>query len=118
MPKYVKFFNQVERFVNTVDTTNLKKKIGDSVRNNRVPTVRQVIRYLKRPGATRIQKVLGNNINFTYDILKDDIAAFRTLLNNRTDGFDINEFIRTYDAMVINGENPELKRLLGRNLTV
>lgn len=72
--------------------TQIKETIGDSTNNNRVVTVSQVIRYLTRKNASTAQRRLGINIRIRYNT--DQLKIRRDMnWSNRTDAFDINEFL-------------------------
>lgn len=111
---------KVERLVKKVNreltqwtnTYSVKSAVGDSVDNNRVPSVRQAIRYLKTGVFT---SVTGNDLEAVYTILRQK-GFFKKLRrnNNRTDAFDINEFQAVVSRFVT--KDVGLKSTLGRNI--
>jgi len=115
-PKYVTFINDLEAVLGRYDSKSIKTAIGDSINNNRVPTIRQVVRFLGGNNTAERTKKLSESLNNAYDLLRDDIAAFRSLKNYRSDGFDIYEFVDTYYAMVVKGKNTSLRRAVSRVL--
>lgn len=84
---------------------SLRITVGDSISNNRVPTVSQVIRYLR---GNVFDNSTGRQLSAVYRILLS-----RQLLrkvrrnNNRTDAYDINEFFTVVNRYVL--KNPALK---------
>lgn len=114
-PKYAEFLGNLVSVLENVGTENLKLTIGDSIDNNRVPTVNQVIRYLTRAGASRNQKGLGKQLIGAYGILRRDIQVSRAFSNSRTDAIDINELINVYDDLVLNGPT-SFRRVVSRSL--
>lgn len=115
MAKYRTFFNNLISVLNRYGTDDIKQAIGDSVNNNRTVTVRQVIRFLQtRRNATF--KSLAQDLDFAYDSLRQDILDHR-VDNSRTDAFDINEFITTYEQVVIHEDAADLRRTFGRQFT-
>lgn len=97
---------------NYSDTFSVKSTVGDSVNNNRVPTVRQTIRYLKN---SFFNSGLGYDLERVYTVLRQK-NLFKKLRrnNNRTDAFDINELNTIVDRYV--SRDPSLKAVLGRNI--
>ena len=103
--------NKIQREVNVWTTTNgLKARVGDSVDNNRVPTVRQTIRYLNTQTFT---ETLAQDLELVYTVLRQN-NLFRKLRrrNNRTDAYDINELLTLVNTKVV--KDPGLKSTLGR----
>ena len=111
---------KIERLTNEVqkelkfytNTFSIKVNVGDSTNNNRVPSVRQVIRFLNTSlfGAS-----LGADLEATYTTLQKK-KLFKKLrrTNSRTDAVDINEFLTVVNKYVV--KNPSLKATLGRNI--
>lgn len=112
MTKYQKFYNNLNITLEGLNTSEVKATIGDSINNNRVLTVGQLVRFLTNAGRTN--KVLGSNLNIIYDLLRNDIVSSR--LNGRTDAIDINEFINFYEATVIG--SGEFRPLVSRNISL
>lgn len=110
-PKYVNFFNQLNTVVNSLDTTDVKLTIGDSINNNRSLTVNQVIRFLLSSNVQQ-EIELGLSLQSVYGLIKADLLSSR--INNRTDALDINEFINFYSTEVIG--NTEYGSVIGRSL--
>lgn len=115
MAKYKTFFNNLITVLNRYDNDDIKTAIGDSTNNNRTVTVNQVIRFLGTRRNAGL-KSLGEDLSFAYDTLREDIAEARTT-NNRSDAFDINEFINVYDETVIYGADTDLRRTFGKQFT-
>lgn len=91
---------------------SLKVNVGDSVNNNRVPTVRQTIRFLKN---SLFNAELGNDLEVVYKtLLQKKLFKKVRRNNNRTDAFDINELNTVINRYVT--KNPSLKSVLGRNI--
>lgn len=71
-------------------TPMVKQNIGDSIFNNRVPSVRQVIRYLN---TSSFGTTAGQRLEAAYSFLrKKNLFSKVRRNNNRTDAYDINEF--------------------------
>ena len=113
MAKYKTFFNELISFLNCYDTEDIKTAIGDSTNNHRTATVSQVIRFLATRKSDDLRD-LGNNLSLAYETLRDDLAITRED-TNRSDAFDINEFVDTYNANVIVGKDTELRKSLGKH---
>lgn len=96
MAKYQNFYNNLYTTVEGLNPNAVKASIGDSINNNRVLTVGQVVRFLS---STRGTKTLGTNLSNIFNLLRKDIISSRP--NNRTDAVDINEFINFYENVVI-----------------
>ena len=106
------FFNNLVDVLDTVSINELKSIIGDSTNNHRIPTIRQVIRFLDATGNAN----LASQLEVSYLQLKSDLAVFRTTVNDRTDGFDINEFLTVFSAVVLEGDT-NIRRSFGRVLS-
>lgn len=101
MVKYKQFITDLEAVLAKFSTEEIKLKIGDSINNNRVITVNQLVRFLStRRNAN--YKALGVALTTTYGLLKDNISIARAA-TYRTDAFDINEFINMYNDVVLEG---------------
>lgn len=110
---------RIERLVNEVNdqvtlwnTSNtIKYAVGDSTFNNRVPSVRQTIRYLTAMGM--FTDDLASDLERVYLVLRQK-NLFRKLRRNgnRTDAYDINEFNTIFYKYVV--KNSGLKISLGR----
>lgn len=103
--------NSTEQLVKAVEKeitfyaslSDVKGRIGDSVWNNRVPSVRQVIRYL----ASDFNATLAQKLEAVYAVLlKKNLFAKVRRNNNRTDAYDINEFFTVVRKYV---KDPALK---------
>lgn len=111
---------RVERLVTEVNreinfytnTFGIKVNVGDSTNNKRVPTVRQVIRFLQKGLFTT---ELGNDLEVVYTTLRQR-NLFKKVRrnNNRTDAFDINELNTVINRYVT--KDSSLKAVLGRNI--
>lgn len=70
----------------------IKSAIGDSINNNRVPTVSQMSRFLKtRRSPALIQA--GRRLDALYPVLSAKAKSVARSRSSRTDALDINEFI-------------------------
>lgn len=76
----------------------VKDRVGDSITNHRVPSVNQFIRYLTRYYASAEQRELGRRLKAAYTVLRPFLRYDR--YNNRTDAYDLNEFINNADSVV------------------
>lgn len=107
--------SKVNRLVNTVlKTVNLDSVqvvIGDSTNNNRVPSVRQVIRYLNQTN----QFTLGSDLGRVYRSLLSK-KVFKRLRRGtyRTDAIDINELVQVLSLGTI--VDAATKRELGNRI--
>lgn len=106
------FFNNLVDILGDYTINEIKTVIGDSTNNNRIPTIRQVIRFLNVIG----EVTLAAQLEAAYATLKVDLAAAREVTNFRTDGFDINELLAVYESAVLGGTTTA-RRLLGKVLT-
>jgi len=113
-PKYLNFINLLGSLVEDLNTSHVKSTIGDSINNNRVLTVSQVIRFLESANGLRGSKKLARNLSNVYEFLRQDIVETR--INKRTDAIDINEFIVFYTHSVIG--IGEFREIIGRTLLV
>ena len=113
MAKYKSFFLTLVEALNGVDTLEAKSFIGDSINNNRVLTVNQVIRFFTNASSNK-SRTIGHNLDSVYDLLRVDITSNRG--NNRTDAIDINEFLAFYETSVLADGN--FRGALGRHLTI
>lgn len=111
---------KVERLSNAVlteltvytNTFSVKTNIGDSTGNNRVPSVRQVIRFLSN---SAYNQFLASDLEVTYTALQNKKLFKKFRRNNsRTDAVDINEFVAVLNKYVI--KNSTLTSVLGRNI--
>ena len=114
--KYKLFFNNLITVLNRYDNADIKSAIGDSTNNNRTATVSQVIRFLSSRRNTDL-KALGYDLSVAYEAVRDDLTDIRSS-TNRTDAFDINEFIDTYNSVVVVSGDVELRRTLGKQFTI
>lgn len=90
---------------NFSSSEDIKKRIGDSVNNNRVPSIRQVIRYLRNLGFANYE---SQGLEYAYNLLRRKNLFHKVRRNNnRTDAYDINEFFTVIDRYV--KSNPTLK---------
>lgn len=93
-------------------TVGVKNTLGDSVFNNRVPTVRQVIRYLNN---SDFGLFLGDQLEAAYLLLrKKNLFSKVRRGNNRTDAYDINEFFTVVNRYVL--RNPALKGQVSKTI--
>ena len=113
MTKYQTFFNNLNITLEDLNPNIVKATIGDSINNNRVLTVGQVVRFLSD---SRIigNKSLGSNLSNVYTTLRNDIVSSRS--NSRTDAIDINEFINFYETTVIG--SGEFRTLVSKNISL
>lgn len=79
-------------------TGRIKASVGDSLNNNRVPSVNQVIRFLTREESSTRQYKVGRILKNVYGLTRSELRTQR--LNDRTDAYDINEFIRNVGSVV------------------
>ena len=111
VPKYKVFYNQLNQLLSLTNSTEIKSTIGDSVKNNRTPTVVQVIRFLEAIG----EDTLADTLTTTYNNLYEEMSVYRDLRKVvRRDGFDINEFLTTYNESVI--ENSDFRSIIFKNV--
>lgn len=115
MTEYRQFFNSLVTILNRYDGTYIKESIGDSTNNHRVPTVNQVIRFLSSSRKAEL-RTLGDNLSLAYETLKEEIETTRRSNTSRSDAIDINEFIDTYNEVVISSGDIDIRRTLGENL--
>jgi len=115
MTKYKIFFNNLISVLNRYDTDDIKLAIGDSTNNHRTVTVNQVIRFLSLSKNPAILE-LSTDLAEAYEALQEDLVFIRNSNNNRSDAYDINEFIDTFAAVVINGNDQQLKTDLNEQL--
>lgn len=110
--------NSTEQLVKAVEKeitfyaslSDVKRRIGDSVWNNRVPSVRQVIRYLDYD----FNITLAQKLEAVYTILlKKKLFNKVRRKNNRTDAYDINEFFTVIRKYV---KDPALKGQLTKTI--
>lgn len=111
MPKYKQFLETILDVLDIYSTNEVKLTIGDSINNNRTLTVNQVIRFLN---LTKGRKKLGVQLEKVYPLLRQYMNAQRVSVNNRTDAFDINEFIAVYEDYIITHKKirPQVSNLL------
>jgi len=107
MSKVQNLINRVNFIVDTSYNSLSKAWIGDSIANNRTPSVRQVIRYLTNIGYSKEAK----DLTTVYTKLLDR-KLFKKLRqsNYRSDAFDINELQRVINRYA----DPALKGQLAR----
>ena len=98
MPKYKQFLETILDVLEQYSTEEVKLLIGDSINNNRTLTVNQVIRFLK---LTKGKKKFSGQVQRVYSVLRPYMNNSRIASNNRTDAFDINEFVNVYDDYII-----------------
>jgi len=115
LPKYAAFIEGLNVVLGNVSNDRIKFVIGDSISNNRVPTVSQVIRFLTRSGASRKQRLIGKQLSGVYELLRQDIQISRAYSNARTDAIDINELLNVYENLVLNGPT-SFRRVVSRSL--
>lgn len=110
MTKLESFLNDLETVVSRTGTSSsstkvIKRVAGGSVRNNRVPSVNQVITYLTSKNSSRQQREIGNTLRALYDLTRSELRRNRLSLvsgrtTSRTDAVDINEFISNLPDVV------------------
>lgn len=98
MPKYQTFINNLVGVVNGLDTNTVKLTLGDSINNNRVLSVNQVIRFLTAQRKRNL-RTLGLELSSVYELLRGDLVSTRLTL--RTDAIDINEFTNFYNTVFV-----------------
>ena len=100
MRKFQQFFYDVLEISKSLNEVKyaVKNRIGDSINNNRTLSVNQVVRFLDQHN-NKNAKVLAQQIINAYEVLKYDMKNRRS----RTDAIDINEFIKSYRIVVMNG---------------
>ena len=99
------FLKAINLVLANYDDIDIKLTIGDSTTNNRVPSVRQIIRFLNEIGEVE----LSNQLNAVYSNLRGVLHNNRDISNFRTDSFDFNEFVLAYETAVLNGTS-QIKR--------
>lgn len=95
MSKVERFLSDVNRVLKVNTTNGIKRSIKDSVNNNRVITVNQLIRFLKKKDSN-----LALKVSVAYGFVKHDIKFDRVFYTRRTDAVDINEFLRMCTVML------------------
>jgi len=95
--KYYTFINELLGVLSHTNPTSIKRSIGDSVDNNRTPSVNQVVRFLNK----RSNRRLAGNLRTVFNKLKSDIKFNRAINTNRTDAFDVYEFTNAYINTVL-----------------
>lgn len=115
MRKFETFFNvltTIRSLVRNKRGVGLKKKIGDSTKNNRTLTVNQTVRILTTLGSNRVAREL----QAVYEVLKPDILEARIERGTvRTDSVDLTELTNTYRNVVMNGKKH--RNTIGRTLS-
>lgn len=109
--KVAVFLNNLRDIIKTLDTTEVKDTIGDSINNNRTLTVNQVIRYLVTRRNPKL-KALGTQLSAVYYTIGKSALEMR--YNNRTDALDINELILALSITSICGSTQIKKSLASR----
>ena len=79
----------INSVLETYEQDEIKFLLKDSLRNNRVLTVNQLIRFL----VSQHSPILATKVATLYSAVKPYIKADRSFIN-RTDAVDINEFVR------------------------
>lgn len=93
--------------------SRIKFSVGDSTRNNRVPSVNQVIKFLTRKNSSNRQRVVGNQLKNVYPVLRSKLRNIR--LSERSDALDINEFLSdVYLATDLSANGYQVNAILGR----
>ena len=95
MSRLDKLLNQINRW--WLDSTHVKAQVGDSTNNNRVPSVRQVIRFLRSKEDILAARDL--RVTYRYLLSKGLFAKLRKNCN-RTDAYDMNEFHKVVNKYV------------------
>lgn len=95
--KATAFLSYLEHELSTLSHNDIKEEIGDSINNNRIVTVNQVIRYF----CVVENYELAGNVKAVYSlpVVKNKLNNNRHKYNNRTDGFDINELLFTLENL-------------------
>jgi len=116
-PKYATFASALQGVLNKYGRNTIKLAIGDSVGNNRTVTVNQLIRFLSTR-RTLTLRVLGAQLQAVYalSLITEGLEDLRWT-NERTDAFDINEFLAVYNAAVLQGDAVS-KRFVSRTLPI
>ena len=112
--KVERLANRVRREVSMYsDSQEVKGSVGGSVNNNRVPTVRQTISYLN---LSSFSAGVAQDLEQVYGILlKKQLFAKLRRKNNRSDAYDINEFLTVVTKFV--SKDSGLKSTLGKAIT-
>lgn len=113
MSKYQLFFNTLNITLEGLNPDSVKATIGDSINNNRVLTVGQLVRFLNTNPVSG-GKTLGASLENVYGVLRNEIITNR--LNSRTDAVDINEFINFYEAAIIGAG--EFRPVVSKNISL
>jgi len=111
VPKYKTFFNNVNSILNMTNKNQIKTTIGDSTNNHRTVSVVQFIRFLEAIGEDVLATQTTLAYNNLYEVLQDQ-RDYRGVV--RRDGFDITEFLNTYEEVVI--ENSDFRPFVFRNI--
>ncbi len=111
--KYYVFFESLKDILGGLDSTKVKKFIGDSTKNNKTLTVMQLVRYLTNSKKRNLNK-LGLDLDTIYSDLKSTLYKYRNI--NRTDALDINEFLRIFRFLLIDTDNSNLRRKVSASI--
>lgn len=100
--KVERFVNQVEKVRNSTTTTVIKIEVGNSTDNNRVPSVMQLAGFLFNDNQTS----LFLDILFVRSyLLKSGLLKRVRRNNNRTDAYDVNEFVTAIRRYILSSPN-------------
>jgi hypothetical protein len=109
MRKFQKFFNDLT-YINAElrrQRKPAKRLLGDSTNNNRILTVNQTIRLLRKLN----NETTASKIQAAYEVLKPYI---RVRKSKRTDAVDMTELVSTYRTLVMTKR--KFRQTLGRRL--
>jgi hypothetical protein len=93
--EFQRFYVRLLKVLTTTDFNAIKRGSGSSTRNNRIPSVNQVARFLEGSGVYG-HKTLAKNLRHVYNQVRPDMRYDR-LFNLRTDAYDIYEFLNVFD---------------------
>lgn len=86
------FANRLKTVHTRNGTDTIKTTIGDSLNNNRVPTVNQMIRFLTSSDST-VYRSLGRRLRNVHNHVKSDARLITNLDSRRTDAVDLSELV-------------------------
>lgn len=101
--KSEQLYKDLVNFLNSTSSNTIKRKVRNSVHNNRVPTVNQVVTFLSKSKNYK-HKFLGRRLKKAYSI-SDIRKVMKYLRKGRTDAYDINEFKVSYLIALTGGQS-------------
>lgn len=100
--KVERFVDRVEKLKKTENNSTIKALAGDSTQNHRTPTVSQIVNLAIYEGNVDLAMDLTFTNNY---LLKNELLKRVRRNNNRTDAYDINEFLKALRRYVVSSPN-------------